>query len=655
MYTIGYDIGSTTIKASLVDTANNAVKGIVQSPVQELDIISRKSGWAEQHPYTWWNNLCNATSLLLKETGVNPKKITSVGIAYQMHGLVLLDKSMQVLRPAIIWCDSRATHIGMDAYNNLGTEYCMNNLLNSPSNFTASKLKWVKDNEPEIYSKIYKVLLPGDYIALRLSGEITTTIGALSEAILWDYKKKEIAQEVLDYYSIDNELIPNLIDVFTPDLKVTSSAAKDTGLKTGTLVSYRAGDQPNNALSLNVMHPGELTATSGTSGVVYAVTEKLMSDKKNRINSFTHVNYTKNLDRIGVLLCINGAGIQYSWIKHQVARSNQSYNDMERMINSVPIGSEGLCILPFGNGAERMFNNNNIESHILNIDFNRHSRAHIYRASLEGVAFSFVHGINILKEMGIDTEHIRVGNDNMFRSATFASTIATLIGCQIDVYDTTGAVGAARASQVASGHFSNIEEAFSNVSPIKVFQPSFDHGMCNQAYSYWLSNLSKAKNSNFESNQKIKLLNENKRNMIKTLSENQQKVVSQGLIIDKLKSELSKVNKTLDKADKNTININSLRNKLYSLMKEIDKEDSLDSNLKYLNNDFIQQVSDKHPTLSIDNLKLCYLVKMKLSSKEIASSLNISLRGVETRRYRLKKRLNIPLDSSLTEYLLSIS
>ncbi len=654
MYTIGYDIGSTTIKASLVDMKTNAVVGIVQSPAQELDIISRKSGWSEQHPYTWWNNMCHATSLLLNQTGVSPHKIKSVGIAYQMHGLVLIDRSMQVLRPSIIWSDSRATHIGEAAFTDLGSDYCMDNLLNSPGNFTASKLKWVKDNEPELYSKIYKVLLPGDYIAMKLSGEVTTTIGGLSESILWDFKQKDIAQDVLSYYGIDRELIPNLVDVFTADLKITTAAAKEIGLKAGTIVSYRAGDQPNNALSLNVMNPGELTATSGTSGVVYAVTDKLMSDQKNRINSFTHVNYTKKLDSIGVLLCINGAGIQYSWIKHQIARTNQSYDDMERMIKSVPIGSERLCVLPFGNGAERMFNNNNIASHILNIEFNRHSRAHIYRASLEGVAFSFVHGINMLKEMGIDSEHINVGNDNMFRSATFSSTIATLIGCQIDVYDTTGAVGAARASQVASGHFSNIAEAFSDLSPIKVFQPSMDYGLCSQAYSYWLSNLSKAKNTNFESNQKIKQLNENKKSLIKSLSENQQKVISQGLIIDKLKSELSKVNKTLNNADKNSLNVNTLRNKIYGLLKDIDKEDSLGGNLKYLNNDFIQRVSEKHPSLSLDNLKLCYLVKMKLSSKEIASSLNISLRGVETRRYRLKKRLDIPTDSSLTEYLLSI-
>ncbi len=654
MYAIGYDIGSSSIKAALVDTSNNIVKKVVQSPVQELDIISRQSGWAEQHPHTWWNNLRQATEKLLFQSGVSPHDIKSIGIAYQMHGLVLVDEAHEVLRPAIIWCDSRATHIGMDAFSELGTDYCLDNLLNSPGNFTASKLKWIKDNEPETYSRIYKIMLPGDYIAMKLSGEATTTIGGLSEAILWNYRKKEIAHKVLEYYDIDARLIPDLVDTFTPDLKVTATAAGELGLKEGTLVSYRAGDQPNNALALSVMHPGELSATSGTSGVVYAVTDKLMCDRKHRVNSFTHVNYSKSLDRIGVLLCINGAGIQYSWIKHQIARDNQSYEDMERMVSSVPIGSEGLCILPFGNGAERMFNNSNIESHILNLEFNRHSRAHLYRASLEGVAFSFVHGINILTEMGIDAEHIRVGNDNMFRSATFASTVATLTNCQIDVYDTTGAVGAARASGVAGQHYASIEEAFIDLEPIKTHQPSLNHGMCSQAYSYWLSGLGKVMNTNKDTSLKIKTLNEKKKDLETALNKNQQKIVSQGLIIDKIKSELNNIQEALSRKDSSKLNINKLKNKVYNLSKEIEKENALDGNLKYLNNEYIQTVSTKHPGLSLDDLKLCYLIKMKLTSKEIASSLNISLRGAETRRYRLKKKLSVPSDSSVIAYLLNL-
>ena len=349
-------------------------------------------------------------------------------------------------------------------------------------------------------------MLPGDYIALRLTGEVNTTIGGLSEAILWNYTQKSIAYEVLDCYGIDYNLIPDIVPVFTNNIKVHERASKETGLPIGIPVSYRAGDQPNNAMSLNVLNPGEMAATCGTSGVVYGVVDKPIFDKLSRVNSFTHVNYDQSFDRIGVLLCINGAGIQYSWIKQQIARSNQGYEDMERMVQSVPVGSEGVCVLPFGNGAERMYDNLNLESHIFNLEFNRHTRAHIFRASIEGVAFSFVQGIQILQEMGLHLDSIRVGNDNMFQSAIFAKTIATLLGIQIDVYDTTGAIGAAMAGGVAIGVYADLEEAFGKLIPFKKYGPELNYGMVNQAYNYWLSSLDKVRGYSKDMTMRLKVL-----------------------------------------------------------------------------------------------------------------------------------------------------
>ena len=377
MYLLGYDIGSSTIKAALLDAESHKAVGLIQYPEQEMDMISRQRGWAEQQPEVWWQNFCVATQRLLEQTGARPEEIRGIGIGYQMHGMVLVDKEQQVLRPSIIWCDSRAVAIGQQAFRDIGEDYCLEEILNSPGNFTASKLKWVMDNEPGVFEKTDKCLLPGDFIAMRLTGEAATTIPGLTEGILWNFKEKKINDDLLRYYGLSKDVIPNVVSTFSIQGEVTKRAAERTGLAPGTPVTYRAGDQPNNALALNVLNPGEAAATSGTSGVVYGIVNQPIYDKKSRVNSFAHINYEENFDRIGVLLCLNGAGIEYSWIKRQVARSDHNYNDMERMASTVPVGSDGLCLLPFGNGAERMLDNRNLNAHIFNLDFNRHTRAHI--------------------------------------------------------------------------------------------------------------------------------------------------------------------------------------------------------------------------------------------------------------------------------------
>ena len=462
VYLLGYDIGSSSIKAALVKTQSGEVIKVVQYPESELDMISRHSGWAEQHPEIWWNSVCRATKRLLQETGIDSKQITSIGIAYQMHGLVLVDEHQQVLRPSIIWCDSRAVEIGKTAFQNIGKETCLSHFLNSPGNFTASKLKWVKDNEPETYAKIHKIMLPGDYIAMKLTGEIKTTISGLSEGIMWDFKNHSVANLLLDYYEISADLLPEIVDTFEVQGKLTATAAEQTGLAKTTPVAYRAGDQPNNALSLGVFEPNSVAATGGTSGVVYGVVDQPLYDNDSRINGFAHVNHSAEHPRLGLLLCINGAGIQYAWIRQQMANQGTSYTDMERMASSIPIGSDGLRIIPFGNGAERLLLNASPGAQINNLQFNRHSRGHFFRAALEGVAFSFVYGFQVLKALGLNPNRLKVGNDNLFQSKVFANTISNLLDCSIEVIQTTGAVGAAKGSGYGTGLYQSLEEAMQN-------------------------------------------------------------------------------------------------------------------------------------------------------------------------------------------------
>lgn len=491
MYLLGFDIGSSSVKAALVKADTGETVSLVQYPETEMPIMSVQTGWAEQNPETWWDALCMASKMILSGTKINPSDIQGIGIAYQMHGLVIVDENHKVLRPSIIWCDSRAVEIGNKAFSHIGEEKCLTNLLNSPGNFTASKLKWVKDYEPELYSKIHKVLLPGDFIAMRLTGEIMTTATGLSEGVFYDFRQNDVADIVLSHFGFERDLIPDIVPAFSHQGKLTKSAAEATGLLPGIPVTFRAGDQPNNAMSLNVLQPGEIAATGGTSGVVYGVVDQPVYDKASRVNSFVHVNHSQSLPRIGVLLCINGAGIQYSWIKQQIALEGTTYLDMENMVEKVPVGSEGLRIIPFGNGSERMLNNQNTGAHFFNLHFNRHSRPHFFRAALEGIAFSFVYGINILNEMGLNLEALKVGNDNLFQSSAFSSTISTLLECKIEVIDTTGAVGAAKAAGVSVGSFSTLSEAMSTTKTIKTFHPGINNSSYLEAYEAWEYDLKK--------------------------------------------------------------------------------------------------------------------------------------------------------------------
>ncbi len=485
MYLLGYDIGSSSIKAAIVDAQNGETIAIAQYPEVEMTIYSPQLGWAEQDPNSWWENIIHVTKNIIQKNSVDPNDIGSIGISYQMHGLVIVDKNQEVLRPAIIWCDSRAVDIGNEAFEQIGKRNCLNHLLNSPGNFTASKLKWVQENEPQIYEKVDKVLLPGDFIAMKMTGEAQTTVSGLSEGVFWDFQSNTISDQLMDHYSFDSSIIPNQVETFSRQGVLTDSAAKVLGLKQGIVVGYRAGDQPNNALSLNVLNPGEMAATGGTSGVVYGVYDQPIFDQLSRINSFAHVNHSTQDPRIGVLLCVNGAGILYSWMRQMLDSSELSYYQIEKLIESIPVNSDGLKIIPFGNGSERILENKNPGASIHNLQFNRHGKAHLYRASLEGIAFSFVYGVEIMREMGLEVNVMKVGNDNLFQSKTFSETIANILECEIEMMDTTGAVGAAKGGGVGAGFYNSISEAFTNQKPEIVYKGNSKMKALKDGYTDW--------------------------------------------------------------------------------------------------------------------------------------------------------------------------
>lgn len=463
---LGYDIGSSSIKASLINADTGELAASASSPEQEMKIESPVIGWAEQDPETWWLHVINATKKMLGELSTQSFEIAAIGISYQMHGLVLVDKHRKVLRPSIIWCDSRAVEIGNKAFSTLGADYCLSNYLNSPGNFTASKLKWVKDNEPEIYSRIYKIMLPGDYVGMKLTGSIYTTLSGLSEGVLWNFSEMNIADKLLKEYGINSDLIAEVAPTFGIQGYLNQEAADQLGLKTGVPVCYRAGDQPNNALSLNVLNPGEIAATAGTSGVIYGVAGENIYDKESRVNTFAHVNYTEAQPNVGVLLCINGTGIQYSWLRNAVMDSKYSYTELNEMASQVNTGADGLLCYPFGNGAERMLKNKDIGGHFSGLNFNVHGKGHLIRAAQEGIAFSFRYGLDIMKDSGMEFNVVRAGNANLFQSPIFRDAFVNTCKVNLELYNTDGSQGAARGAGIGAGVYNTPEEAFSGLKII---------------------------------------------------------------------------------------------------------------------------------------------------------------------------------------------
>ncbi len=484
MFLLGYDIGSSSVKASLVNAETGKCISSAFFPKSEAEIIAVHPGWAEQHPEEWWKNLKLATQAVLSESNINVNDIKGIGISYQMHGLVCVDKEQEVLRPAIIWCDARGVPYGQKAFDTLGKTQCLSHLLNSPGNFTATKLAWIKENEPDIFERIYKIMLPGDYIAMKLSGEICTTVEGLSEGIFWDFKKNHVADFLMDYFGFNPSILADIKPTFSEQGRVNAKAAKELGLAEGTPITYRAGDQPNNALSLNVFNPGEIASTAGTSGVVYGVNGEINYDPKSRVNTFAHVNHTDSQTRLGVLLCINGTGILNSWIKRNVAPEGISYADMNLLAAQSPIGSKGLSILPFGNGAERMLENREVDSTIYGLNFNQHGKNDMIRAAQEGIVFSFKYGIDIMEEIGIPVKRIHAGHANMFLSPIFRETLAGVTGAVIDLYNTDGSVGAAKGAGIGAGIYKDNNEAFATLEKLEVIEPAHEQAYT-EAYIRW--------------------------------------------------------------------------------------------------------------------------------------------------------------------------
>lgn len=489
---IGYDIGSSSVKATLLDADTGKVVASEGLPKIEMPIAAPQKDWAEQDPEMWWKYIVETTHAIVKNGNIQKGELKAIGISYQMHGLVCVDKSHEVIRPSIIWCDSRAVEIGNKAFKELGEEYCLPHLLNSPGNFTASKLKWVKENEPDKFDQIHKIMLPGDYIAMKITGEILTSETGLSEGIFWDFKSNGLSTELLDYYGIDKSLIADVVPSFSIQGRVNEEAAKILGIESGIPITYRAGDQPNNAFSLNVLEDGELATTAGTSGTVYGVSTQAVFDPKSRVNTFVHVNHSKENPHYGVLLCVNGTGILNSWLKRLIGGENISYPEMNHLGAEIPIGSDGLKFIPFGNGVERIMENKAVDAHLSGLNLLKHDKRHILRAGQEGIVSALTYGFHIMKDIGLNLKTVKAGNANMFLSPLFREAFVNMNNVTLELYDTDGAQGAARGAGIGSGIYLNAKEAFAGLEKMASFEP--DPSLVsayNEVYQSWLTALAR--------------------------------------------------------------------------------------------------------------------------------------------------------------------
>lgn len=489
MHYLGIDLGSSSVKVCLAD-ANGKEIASAKAPIDgEMEIISTSSGFAEQNPEDWWAMLTHGIKQL-KEQGHNLANVKAIGIAYQMHGLVAMNDSFIPLRPAIIWCDSRAIPLGEKAFQEIGEEKALKKLLNSPGNFTAAKLAWVKNNEPDIYNKIAFIGLPGDWLAARLTGQLNATVSGLSEGIFIDHSTGQISNDVLNAFSIDKNFIKQPGESFRRFGKVLPTWCDEFGFNADAEVCYVAGDQPNNAFSLSAINPGEVAINAGTSGVLYAVSETPVVDMQQRVNTFAHVTHTTNKPSFGVLACVNGTGIQYSWLRHMLANNGDlSFIDLNNLAKTAPPGCDGLHVFSFGNGAERILNNRNIGASFTNINFHKHGPQHLIRAAQEGIAFSLVYCIEIFKEIGIEIKVLKAGSANLFNSPLFRQIVADTSGIPVEVINADGALGAARGAMVGSQAIDIKTIGSEMIQTVARVEPSENTQLYRQIYNEWLGEL----------------------------------------------------------------------------------------------------------------------------------------------------------------------
>lgn len=464
-YLLGIDIGTSGTKTVLFDVDANTIC----SKTCEYPLYQEHNGWAEQDPLDWWNATVEGIYYVISTSKIDSKQIKGIGLSGQMHGLVMLDSNGKPLRKSIIWCDQR-TGKEVEDMNRLLTPQKIINITANPAltGFTAAKILWVKKNEPEIYKKCSHILLPKDYIRYMLTGEFATEVSDASGMQLMNVGKRDWSDEILDPLGIDRSLLGKMYE--SPDVtgEVHNKAALATGLAIGTIVVGGAGDNPAAAIGTGIVSEGNAFTTIGTSGVVYAISDKVAIDKKGRV----HTLCASVPGKWTVMSCTQAAGLSLQWLRNNVCSEEvdlasklgiDPYEIMTAMAREVPIGADKLIYLPYLMGERSPHPDPDCRGTFFGLSA-IHQRAHLIRAVLEGISYSQLECVDVFREMGVSIDNMMICGGGA-RSNVWRQMFADLYGCPVSTIkaEQGGALGVAILAGVGAGIYKDLEETCSRL------------------------------------------------------------------------------------------------------------------------------------------------------------------------------------------------
>lgn len=468
-YLIGIDLGTSGVKTVLFDESGKPVA----SSTVEYPLYQPNLGWAEQDPEDWWKGTCESINNVMLKSGVNKQDVKGVGLSGQMHGAVLLDKNDKVLRKAIIWCDQRSAAECDQITQLVGKERLIEITANPAlTGFTASKVMWVKNNEPQIFEKIAKILLPKDYIRLRLTGEYATEVSDASGMQFMNIAQRKWSSEVLGKLEISESMLGKMYESQEVTGKVTASAAAITGLNEGTIVVGGAGDQAAGAVGNGIVKPGVVSSTIGTSGVVFAYTDKLTIDPLGRVHTFCHaVPNTYHI--MGVT---QGAGLSLKWFRdnfcmEELMTAELSNIDVYKLLDAeaenITPCSDGLVYLPYLMGERTPHLDPDARGVFFGLTA-KHTKPHFVRSIMEGVTYSLRDCLEIIRGMGVEVSEVRASGGGG-KSKIWRQMQADVFGTNINrIFSDEGpALGVAILAGVGAGIYDSVPQACSNVIKVK--------------------------------------------------------------------------------------------------------------------------------------------------------------------------------------------
>lgn len=460
-YLLGLDIGTSGVKALLISVEGK----IISSKTESYPLATPHSGWAEQSPYDWWEATVKVIEEVVSSTPIGSTQIKGISLSGQMHSSVFLDEKMEVIRPAILWSDTRTSEQCKEIYTKVGG---LNQLIDYVSNpalegFTAPKILWLKENEPENYQKVKYILLAKDYIRYRLTGELFTEVSDAAGTLLFEVIKKRWSTGLLEKLEIDPDLLPPILNSFDLAGRITKPIAEKTGLKFGTPLVAGGADNACGAVGSGIIQEGRVMVSIGSSGVVLAQTDNPQADQGGRIHLFNHA-CPNSWYMMGVML---SAGMSYEWLEKKLFNNSLDYPKLDQLAEEIEPGSEGLLFLPYLYGERTPHNDANARGVYFGIS-GKHDQRHFTRSVLEGVTFALKDSLELIKDKGVKVKEIRAIGGGA-KSSVWQQILADILGKEINLLNVEEgpAFGAALIAGVGVGVYGSFTEAVSGIVKVQ--------------------------------------------------------------------------------------------------------------------------------------------------------------------------------------------